>query len=191
MSNKKNRRKSTSTRGTWLKVVAFGFIIIFLGGYVVDSFVSMSPMSSDKNQNEVSHINIPFSPQGVVTVREAQAGGGILYSGNIEIADNEGRRAQGLMYRDSLEYNQGMLFIFPAEEMQSFWMKNTRMPLDIIYINSNGRIVSIIHSAVPYDETSRPSLAPAQYVLELPGGTCERAGIKAGCVVSWIRTDEE
>ncbi|MBQ2421682.1 MAG: DUF192 domain-containing protein, partial [Flavobacteriales bacterium] len=48
-----------------------------------------------------------------------------------------------------------------------------------------------IHNAVPHDETSRPSLAPAQYVLELPGGTCEKSGIKAGCMVSWIRTDEE
>jgi uncharacterized membrane protein (UPF0127 family) len=191
MSNR-NKRRRAANKATWIKIVAFGFIAIFLGGYVVDSFMSMNSMrSKSSNEDNVAHINIPFSPQGVVTVREAQAGGGILYSGDIEIADNEGRRAQGLMYRDSLAYNQGMLFIFPEEEMQAFWMKNTRISLDIIYINSNGRVVSIIHSAVPHDETSRPSLAPAQYVLELPGGTCEKSGIKAGCMVSWIRTDEE
>ena len=80
MSNR-NKRRRAANKAAWIKIVAFGFIAIFLGGYVVDSFMTMNSMRSKSSNDEVTHINIPFSPQGVVTVREAQAGGGILYSG--------------------------------------------------------------------------------------------------------------
>ena len=113
------------------------------------------------------------------------ADGQELYSGEIEIASSEQKREQGLMYRDSLGQNQGMLFIFPQAEIQAFWMKNTRMPLDIIYIGPDQKIVSIAANAQPYDETSLPSEGPAQYVLEIAGGSCAELGISTGDVVSW------
>lgn len=91
------------------------------------------------------------------------------------------------MYRDSLGADQGMLFVFPAEAPQAFWMKNTRMALDILYIGANGTIVSIAENARPYDETSLPSQAPAQYVLEIPGGMCTAHGIQVGDSVSWTQ----
>ena len=66
-------------------------------------------------------------------------------------------------------------------------MKNTRMALDILYIGANGTIVSIAENARPYDETSLPSQAPAQYVLEIPGGMCAARGIQVGDSVSWTQ----
>ena len=90
------------------------------------------------------------------------------------------------MLRDSLAFDQGMLFIFPQEQMQSFWMKNTRISLDIIYIDDDGKIVSIARDAKPYDTTPLPSEAPARYVLEIPGGACAEADINPGDHVTWV-----
>ncbi|MDD4820130.1 MAG: DUF192 domain-containing protein [Flavobacteriales bacterium] len=184
--------KRRNTKGVWIRITAIGLIVVFIGGYIMQSFFSLATMRKNKtaDNEQVTHVNIPFKAQGVVNIYEGHPGGALLYTGNIEIADNDTKRAQGLMYRDTLASDQGMLFIFPKEEMQSFWMKNTRISLDIIYINSEGKIVSIAKNAKPYDETSRPSLEPAQYVLELPGGTSDALGLGKGNVVSWVEADQ-
>lgn len=98
---------------------------------------------------------------------------------NIEVADNAVERSRGLMYRDRLPDGQGMLFVFQDEDFQSFWMKNTPQPLDIIYIEADGDIVSI-HNAKALDETPIPSVGPAKFVLELATGEAKRLGIDLG-----------
>jgi uncharacterized membrane protein (UPF0127 family) len=82
------------------------------------------------------------------------------------------------MYRTELKDNQGMLFIFPDEDYRSFYMKNTKIPLDIIYIGKHKKIVSIQKNAQPFNESSLPSEAPAKYVLEVYAGLSEKMEIR-------------
>jgi uncharacterized membrane protein (UPF0127 family) len=89
-------------------------------------------------------------------------------------------RARGLMYRPPLEDDRGMLFQFPAATEQSFWMKNTPSSLDILYIDPQGRIVSIASHATPYSQTPLPSNGAANGVLELRAGRAEEIGAKPG-----------
>ena len=105
---------------------------------------------------------------------------------DIEIADNEYERQLGLMNRKSMEQMQGMLFIFPQERMQSFWMLNTMFSLDILFINSNKETVTIHKNTTPLSEQSYPSSEPAIYVLEVNAGFCDEHGINLGDKVFWI-----
>jgi uncharacterized membrane protein (UPF0127 family) len=106
---------------------------------------------------------------------------------DIEIADNENTRQMGLMFRRHLAMNQGMLFIFPFQEEQSFWMKNTRISLDMIFVNSAQEIVTIRRNTTPYSEESYTSTAPAQYVVEVPAGFADRFGVNVGDRIRWSR----
>ena len=83
------------------------------------------------------------------------------------------------MYRNELPAFSGMLFIFPQEALLSFWMKNTPLPLDIIYINASFTIVHIAENTTPYSTAGIPSKHPARYVLEVNGGFCQQHGIVA------------
>ena len=116
----------------------------------------------------------------------ASGGPGVELGGkrfNVEIADTSERQALGLMYRDNMAADQGMLFIFPSEAPRSFWMKNTRIALDIMYFDQQLRLVSISADTPPCRVSrcpSYPSIAPAQYVLELNAGTASRLGVGLG-----------
>jgi len=105
---------------------------------------------------------------------------------DIEIADNDYERQLGLMNRQSMEEMQGMLFIFPQQQYQSFWMRNTLFSLDMLFINSNKEIVTIHKNTTPLSEQSYPSSAPAIYVLEVNAGFCDRHNIKLGDKIFWI-----
>jgi hypothetical protein len=84
------------------------------------------------------------------------------------------------MYRKELPEMSGMLFLFPREEPLSFWMKNTILPLDIIFIDAARAIVSIAQNTTPFSENPLPSGSPAQFVLEVNGGFCQRHGVAVG-----------
>ena len=99
---------------------------------------------------------------------------------DIEVADDDAERAQGLMNRPWMEETQGMLFIMENEERQSFWMRNTIIPLDIIYVSADKRIVSIAKDTQPFSEKSIPSAGPAKYVVEVIAGFSDKYGLKAG-----------
>ena len=107
---------------------------------------------------------------------------------DIEIADNDYERQLGLMNRQSMEEMQGMLFIFPQERYLSFWMMNTLFSLDIIFVNSNKEIVTIHKDTTPLSEQSYPSTEPAQFVVEVNAGFCDRHNIKLGDKIFWIGT---
>ena len=96
-----------------------------------------------------------------------------------EIADTTEKRAKGLMYRDSLAKDRGMLFTFAEPQLWTFWMKNTRIPLDIMYVRSDGTVVSIRQMRA-YDLTAVPSAAPAKYAIELNNGVASTTGIHEG-----------
>lgn len=98
----------------------------------------------------------------------------------VEVAETGGQRARGLMFREEMPLDRGMLFIFDGEGERYFWMKNTPLPLDILYIDSSGAIVSIARDTTPFSEKVIPSNGAAQYVLELNAGTAERLEIAVG-----------
>lgn len=101
----------------------------------------------------------------------------------VELAKTSEEQALGLMFRDELADDRGMLFLFPGEARRSFWMKNTRIPLDIFYFDADRRLVSVAEN-VPPCRTQRcpsyPSERPAKYVLELAGGMAARLGARPG-----------
>lgn len=97
----------------------------------------------------------------------------------LEIAATDASRQKGLMKRDSMPADHGMIFVFDEEEERRFWMHNTRIPLDILYLASDGRIVSI-KTMEPYDERGTPSDGPAQYAIELNAGVAATTGVKVG-----------
>jgi len=102
---------------------------------------------------------------------------------SVELAQTQQKQALGLMFRESMPQDHGMLFLFPVEAMRSFWMKNTRIPLDIMYFDKDLKMVSISANTQPCKVSrcpSYPSKAPAQYVLELNAGTAEELGVGLG-----------
>lgn len=103
----------------------------------------------------------------------------------VELADNNYSREQGLMYRKSMDKDAGMLFIFPSQQPRSFWMKNTLIALDILYIDSQLKLVSMQTNVPPCRNTSSrcpsyPSYKPAKYVLEINAGRAKELEIKVG-----------
>jgi uncharacterized membrane protein (UPF0127 family) len=99
---------------------------------------------------------------------------------NVELALTTQEQMTGLMNREKMPKNAGMLFFFGTEAERAFWMKNTLIPLDLIFIKSNGDILHIHKNAIPNDLTSMPSLGPAAGVLEINGGLSEKLNIQAG-----------
>jgi uncharacterized membrane protein (UPF0127 family) len=102
---------------------------------------------------------------------------------NIELALTPAQQEQGLMFRRSMAADAGMLFVFPATAPQIFWMHNTLIPLDMLFIAADGRIADIHERAVPMSDATIASKVPVLAVLELNGGTVSRLGIKVGDLV--------
>jgi len=121
----------------------------------------------------------------VVTVHAA-SGDAVV---SVELALTREVQAQGLMFRTELDESAGMLFVFDEEAERTFWMSNTPIPLDILYIRSDATIVSIAARTVPYSERTIPSRGPARYVLEVTGGWADRHGVKPGDRVTLPKLD--
>ncbi|WP_374319661.1 DUF192 domain-containing protein [Pseudoxanthomonas kaohsiungensis] len=107
----------------------------------------------------------------------------------VEVADDDAERARGLMFRDAMADDHGMLFIHDRQEPQAYWMKNTRIPLDILYFDRDRRLVSQQRDVPPCSAGDRcppyPSRAPAQYVLELNAGQAARLGMQDGALLTF------
>ncbi|MEX0860568.1 MAG: DUF192 domain-containing protein [Cucumibacter sp.] len=102
------------------------------------------------------------------------------YRFNIEIADTDAERANGLMFRTALAPDAGMLFDFAEERDVAFWMRNTFIPLDMIFIGADGTVRGVHANAAPHDPASIPSGAPVRFVLEIPGGRAAEIGLRVG-----------
>lgn len=151
------------------------------GFWLLAVIVSLQ-LNACKEKTKTKHIapiEIKFTKEGRLTLYKGQTDS-IIAQLDIEIADDDYQRGTGLMYRDHMEASQGMLFVFPDENYRSFYMKNTKIPLDIIYLDSKKTIVNIQKNAQPFNETSLPSSGPAQYVLEINAGLSDTWGLEPG-----------
>jgi uncharacterized protein len=101
----------------------------------------------------------------------------------VELADTPGERSRGLMFRESMPADHGMLFDFQTEQPVAFWMRNTPLPLDMVFIDAGGTVVQVAADTTPYSEASIPSRRPVRAVLEVNAGTAERLGIGQGAKV--------
>lgn len=160
-----------------IKIIAF-----VISGII---FLNISSCKDDKKQT-VKPVVISFEKEGELKLLKASSDS-IIKTINIEIADDDYQTQTGLMYRDYMKDNEGMLFVFPDSRQRSFYMKNTRIPLDIIYINENKRIVSFQKNAKPFDETSLPSNASAKYVLELNAGLSEQWNLEIDDTINFTQ----
>ncbi|WMS41597.1 DUF192 domain-containing protein [Acuticoccus sp. MNP-M23] len=126
------------------------------------------------------------SPAGAPVATPARANEARLVAASgvhdftIEIADDPLERAQGLMYRQEMARDHGMLFDFGKEAPRSFWMKNTPLPLDIIFIKGDGTVVSIAANTTPFSTDPVPSEGPARFVFEVNGGVAAAIGLAPG-----------
>ncbi|WP_396591912.1 DUF192 domain-containing protein [Allomuricauda sp. R78024] len=151
-------------------------------------FISVLLLQSCKTESkkEIKTEAISFTKEGVLTILKQETDS-ILTQLDIEIAESEYETQTGLMYRESMEDNQGMLFIFPDVAMHSFYMKNTQIALDIIYIDESLKIASFQKDAQPYNETGLSSKVPVKYVLEINAGLSERLGLDIGDAISFTK----
>lgn len=144
--------------------------------------------SCKEDKKVIIPTEITFKKEGELSLFRAETDS-LIAKFDIEIADDEYETQTGLMNRKSMKNDNAMLFIFPDMQMRAFYMKNTLIPLDIIYLDNNKTIVSIQENAKPLDETSLPSGSPAQYVLEINSGLSQQLQIAVGDKMSFIKTN--
>lgn len=165
-------------------------IRLFTLTVLVLGLVSCTEPVSEKKPSKEKHRSGPqFKKEGELFLIKAT--GDTIRKIDIEIAALEHERTQGLMYRRSMPDTRGMLFIFEEETQRSFWMKNTLMGLDILYIRANGEIESIAKYVIPKSERSIPSKGPAKYVLEVAEGFCDRYEVTVGDRIEYSGEDQQ
>ena len=109
-----------------------------------------------------------------------ESASGVRQTFQVEVAETPSERAQGLMFRTEMAADAGMLFLYPSPRIVTMWMRNTVLPLDMLFIAADGRILSIAERAVPQSTTLIPSDGAALGVLEVNAGTVSRLGVRAG-----------
>jgi uncharacterized membrane protein (UPF0127 family) len=155
-------------RKTLLAIVAIVAIVGALGFYLYPGI----PQSSADQA-----MRLPVDP--VPLVARTAAG---ERSFTVEVADDQSERSNGLMFRESMDDDHGMLFVFPETRPVGFWMKDTPMPLDLIFIGEDGRVRDILPGE-PFSEALISPGEPVRFVLELKRGTAEKTGINDGDLV--------
>ncbi len=151
-------------RKTFFAAAAILLIVATLGIYLA----MPQPVAADQA------MRLPVDPAPLVV--ETDEG---ERSFTIEIADDQSERSAGLMFRETMDDDHGMLFVFPETKFVGFWMKNTPMPLDLIFVGPDGRVEDILPGE-PFSEALIAPRAASKFVLELKRGTAARSGIEAG-----------
>lgn len=174
LSNKRKIRKNK-----WVR------LLVLLGIFVAMLFLIFKPFLPNKNQTP-NRIEIEFTKEGELSFFDKQ-NDEIITKIDIEIAEDDYERALGLMYRYSMSDSIGMLFIMEEEVPQSFWMKDTYISLDIMYLNKDFEIVKIQKYTQPFSEQPIPSVEKSKYVVEVNGGFCDKFKIKEGDFIKYER----
>lgn len=174
----------TERKKNWKRVI---IAIVLIGALAI---FFLKPILFDSRGKEISKpadksitMEPQFSNEGNLVFLNAEKD--TIRRVDIEIADNDQERTQGMMYRTSMSYDKAMLFIMPYERPQSFWMRNTKMSLDIMYVNGDMEIVTIYKHTQPYSDSPIPSFKKAKYVVETAAGFCDKFGIKEGNFIKY------
>lgn len=138
----------------------------------------------EKKTEEIKTAIIGFTKEGELSIFKRDS---LLVNLDIEIAETDYETETGLMYRESMEEKQGMLFIQDEFKVQNFYMKNTQISLDLVFIDENLKIVSFQEKAKPFDESSLSSQVPAKYVLEINAGLAEKWLLEVRDSISFTR----
>lgn len=176
---RKNQRRNSTAMFIGVGIIGVAVLLLFMK----DLIPTKKP--SEEKMATTDDIATRFRADGELTFYTPA--GKPLAPIEIEIAETEEQRTQGMMGRKSMAANRGMLFIFPNEELRSFWMMNTPLPLDIIFVDAKRTIVKIHENTAPYSDASLPSERPAQYTVEVNAGFCTQHGITEGCTIEWRR----
>ncbi|MCB9295351.1 MAG: DUF192 domain-containing protein [Lewinellaceae bacterium] len=166
--NRAQRRQAERQRRSSLKWIVIALAIALAGGLIY--------LAIPKGKKPT--MGPQFTKQGELQFI-SQESGDVIRAIDIEVKKEELDRSTGMMWRRSMEENQGMLFIMDRPEPQSFWMRNTYIPLDIIFVDENFRILNIRANAQPGSLQSQSSVGDALYVVEVIGGFCAQYGIEA------------
>lgn len=140
--------------------------------------------SGSENDLKLATDKVEFTKEGELTITKADS---TTIDLDIEIADNDYETQTGLMYRNHMDEDQGMLFVFDDSQVHTFYMKNTEIPLDILYITADKKIATIVKNAAPLDESSLSSQIPVQYVLEVNAGMVDKWELAKGDEVDWAK----
>jgi len=175
---KQSEQKSSKqkTKLSLQKIVIGVLALAVIGFFIVNNFITKEP--------KVEYYT--FTKEGELTFTDSL--GTLKAKIDLEIADNEYERQLGLMNRKEMKENEGMLFIFPRQDYQSFWMRNTLISLDIMFVNDQKEIVTIHKNTKILSETSYPSSAPSIYVVETLAGFADRHNIQVGDKIDWMGT---
>ncbi|MEO6695631.1 MAG: DUF192 domain-containing protein [Ignavibacteria bacterium] len=194
MAKEKKTPKNPKENSSDITKYIFLAVFVILIGYFLYTLIKKEDLPEKKNtvidpQERIKNVKEPpFMKEGQLEFISNDKKTEIKGI-DIEIAENDGERMQGLMYRKGMDDSKGMLFIFDKEEPQAFWMKNTIMSLDIIYVNSKKEIVKIFKNTVPFSEKSLPSEKPAIFVVEVGAGFTDRYGIKDGDIINFKKSN--
>ncbi len=181
-------KKKKPGKTNWRRLILVTAMILALLGLVLPNILPLFPSRGPAVPPQFGGAKeMPepmFQKEGELTFISSETGQP-LQKIDIEKADNDMRRQFGLMFRRSMADTQGMLFLFDRSSQQSFWMKNTYIPLDILFVDENLTITTIHENTAPHSEAPIPSSGPAKYVVEVNGGFTQKHGVKVGDKISW------
>jgi uncharacterized membrane protein (UPF0127 family) len=151
--------------------------------------VLLLPAACSKGGAEAGHaateVKSLHPESGLAVIPLTVVSGGKSHVFRVEVAESEAEQAKGLMFRTAMAADEGMIFPQKAPRKAAFWMRNTVIPLDLLFIGPDHRVLNIAADAVPYDETPLPSAGPVIAVLELNAGRAAELGIASGDKVDW------
>jgi uncharacterized membrane protein (UPF0127 family) len=175
---KQSEQKSSKqkTKISLQRIIIGILALAVIGFFIVNNFITKEP--------KVEYYT--FTKEGELTFTDSL--GTLKTKINLEIADTEYERQLGLMNRKEMKENEGMLFIFPDVDFRSFWMLNTYISLDIIFLNENRQIITIHKNTATLSQQSYRSTAPAKYVVEVLAGFTNRHNIQIGDKINWMGT---
>ena len=176
---KHTEQKSNKTKSklTTQRIVIGVVAVALLGFFIINNFIT--------NEPKVEYYT--FTKEGELTFIDSL--GTLKAKIDLEIADNDYERQLGLMNRKEMKESEGMLFIFPMQGNQSFWMRNTLISLDMIFVNDKKEIVTIHKNTKILSDQSYPATQPSIYVVEVLAGYTDKHNIQVGDKINWMGTN--